>query len=562
MSALTRAAFYQRVSTDEQSDRDTIRSQDTALHKHFDAHFGDDSTEPWVYVGTFRDDGVSGTVPFEQRPEGKRLLQLIRSGEVNTVCVTRGDRLARDRGVAQAVASEFYDRDVAIRAVNEHVDLNSPTGRLMFSIMCDFSHFERELIRDRTRAGRDQVAGEGRFLNGPVPFGYEVVNDRLAPSTRVVEQLGCTEAELVMQIYQRIADGESAMSVVRWLRACGVPSIRRYFNKRKERYHEEVRPHWQHSRVRAMLHSPIYYGHRVLNHAKPGAGRLNGQLARIEQSIPPLVSRQLWDRAGEAMRGHVSNFNTATDDGFVYLLTGKLICAECGFRMVGNYRKGGPGHPTPRLLYACSRAKGRFHAQRTPGQHCVASTYEGTKIEEIILRAIDDVVEHPEQILAALAEQQREQHGNLAQKQGQSRALQQRIASLERGRAALVASMTAGDLSADEFRAASASNAAQIAETRREMSLLDAEDALVKALDAQLREAREVVDFVAEEWPKARAANDRPELRAMIQPLVQQVKISKDREIQYTILFERSHDSHCSHDYLRIVRPLALSRAA
>jgi site-specific DNA recombinase len=562
MTGLIRAAFYQRVSTDEQSDRDTIRSQDTALHKHFDAHFGDDATEPWVYVGTFRDDGVSGTVPFDQRPDGQRLLNLIRSGEVNMVCVTRGDRLARDRGVAQTIAREFYDRDISIEATNEHIDLKTSTGQLMFAIMCDFSHFERDLIRDRTTAGAIQLVSEGRFLCGPVPFGYDVVNDRLTPSVRLVEQLGCTEAELVIQIYERIAGGESAMSVVRWLRACGVPSIRRYFNKKKERYHEEIRPHWQHSRVRAMLHSPIYYGQRVLKHAQPGPGRLNRDMLRIEQSVPPLVSRQVWDRAGEAMRGHVSNFNTGTDDGFVYLLTGKMVCAECGFKMIGNYRKGAPDHPTPRLLYACSRAKGRFHAQRTPGQHCIAGTYEGTQIEEIVLRAIDDLVEHPEQTLQALAVQQGEQHGILAQQEGHARALQQRIASLERGRAALVESMQSGDLTAAEFRAASAKNTDQQAEVRRQMGLLEAEDALAKALDAQLREAREIVAFLGDEWPKARAAKDRPELRAMIQPLVQQVRISKDRSIQYTILFERSTDSHCSHDYLRIVRPLTLSRAA
>ena len=558
MTSLPRAAFYERVSTDEQSDRDTIRSQDAALHKHFDDRFRED----WVYVGTFRDDGVSGTVPFDQRPDGQRLLRLIRSGEVNTVCVTRGDRLARDRGVAQAIASEFYDRDIGIAATSEHIDLTTPAGRLMFSIMCDFSHFERGLIRDRTSAGALHSSAKGGSCAGrcrsATTLSTTVWRRRRASSSN----LGVPRLSLVVQIYQRIADGESGMSVVRWLRASGIPSIRRYFNKKKERYHVETRPHWQHSRVRAMLRSPIYYGQRVLNHAQPGAGRLTGRVARIEQSVPPLVDRQLWDRADAAMRGHVSNFNTGTDSGYVYLLSGKLVCAECGFKMIGNYRKPNADHATARLLYSCSRASGRFSAQRTPGQHCIASSYDGTQIEEIVLQAIDDLVEHPEQTLQALAVQQQEQHGVLAQQQGRTRTLQQRIAHLERGRAALVESMQSGDLTAVEFRAASARNTDQQAEVRREIGLLEAEDALASALDAQLREAREIVAFLGDEWPKAREANDRPELRAMIQPLVQQVTISKDRAISYTILFERSTDSHCSHEYLGIVRPLTSSSAA
>jgi hypothetical protein len=303
----------------------------------------------------------------------------------------------------------------------------------------------------------------------------------------------------------------------------------------------------------------VYYGQRTLSHAKVGAGRLNGQSTRIEQSVPSLVSRDLWERASAAMRGHVSNFHTTPSDGFIYLLSGKLVCAECGFRMIGNYRKANADHPTPRPLYACSRARGRFAAQRTPGEHCIGGTHDGTKLEHIVLEAIDDLIEHPQQTLDALAQQQQERHGNVAQQASQQKAIQQRLAKLEHGRAGLVEALTRGDLSADEFRTATANNASQSAEARRELSLLEADGALAQAIDAQLSEARDVIALLSEEWPLARAANDRAALRAMIGPLVQQVKVSRDKTVHYTILFERSSDSHHSCEYLRIGSPLSLA---
>ena len=555
-TSVPRVAFYERVSTDEQSERDTIRAQDRSLHKAYDHHFAEGTDQPWIYVGTFRDDGVSGTIPLDERPDGRRLMSLIRRGEVDLVCVSRSDRLARDRGVAEAIADEFWGRDVGIESTSEHIDLTTPAGRLQFALLCAFAHYERELIRDRTMAGRERHAGEGKFINGPVPFGYDVEDGFLVPSARLVPQLGCTEADLVTEIFERCAGGESLLGIMRWLRAAGVPSVKRYYNKKTERYKELSWPLWQHSRLLGMVNSKLYYGERLLKYNKPGSTKYRSIPAPITQSVPALVSKDLWQQAKKARQQHVSNFNTEREENYIYLLTGKLVCGSCGFTMIGNYHKGNKWHPTPRMHYACSRAKGKTNARRT-GVVCPAPVYvNGDKLEEFAKLEIDKILERPEQIIDALRAQQVERHGKLGQHEVQKKALRQRLAGLERGRAGLTALVTTGELTADEYRVQTADNARQAAEVRRELELLENEETLAEILLGQLRDAEQRVETLKEAWPKVRNGPRKP-LREYLQGLIQRVRVTKEREIEMTVLFDqRPSDKSYLCDFISVGRPV------
>jgi len=554
-----RRAFYERVSTDEQSERDTIRAQDKVLHKTYDHCFDEKAETSSVFAGTFRDDGVSGTIPMDQRPDGSRMMAMIRRGEIDIVCVSRSDRLARDRGVAEAIAEEFSGREIRIESPNEHIDLTSPAGRLQFAIMCAFSHFEREIIRDRTMAGRETHAQNGEFINGPIPFGYDVKNSVLVRSERIIKELGITEADLVVEIYERCANGESLLSIMRWLRAAGVPSIKRYYNKKSEKYKELVWPRWQHSRLLDIVNNEIYMGQRVLKYNKVGSNKYKSTPAPIVQIVPALVTRDLFERAKEARQKHISNFNSPRrSEDYVYLLTGKLVCGSCGFNMIGNYQKPRKGHHNEgRVYYACSHARGRTNARRT-GEVCSGPVYVmGDKLEELILERIDDIVARPDRVLESIRAQQLERHGSVGQNEAQKKALRQRLAALDRGRAGLADLVSSGDLTADEFRAKTATNASEAAEVRRELELLESEDTLAEALFGQLRDAEQLLTTLTVEWPRVRAADyPRVALRDFLKPLIQRVVIRKDRTVAWTILFDnRSVDSAKLCNFVSVGRP-------
>ena len=83
-----RIALYLRVSSEEQRDRETIEIQRAFLAQYCEL-YGHEVVE------TYADDGVSGTVPLRERPEGRRLLEDAQAKKFETLLVYRLDRLGR-----------------------------------------------------------------------------------------------------------------------------------------------------------------------------------------------------------------------------------------------------------------------------------------------------------------------------------------------------------------------------------------------------------------------------------------------------------------------------------
>jgi site-specific DNA recombinase len=134
-----RVALYLRVSSEEQRDRETIEIQDDFLEQYrglYDLEVAD----------IYKDDGVSGTIPLHERPEGRRLLEDAREGKFQTVLVYKLDRLRRTQlGILDA-ADRLERLGVALRSATEHYETATPQGRLMFQMLGSFAEFERSTI--------------------------------------------------------------------------------------------------------------------------------------------------------------------------------------------------------------------------------------------------------------------------------------------------------------------------------------------------------------------------------------------------------------------------------
>src|SRR5918994_3356992 len=83
-----RVALYLRVSSDEQRERESIKTQ-REFFEQYCKLYGLEVAE------TYADDGVSGTIPLHERPEGRRLLVDAREGKFDTMLVYKLDRLDR-----------------------------------------------------------------------------------------------------------------------------------------------------------------------------------------------------------------------------------------------------------------------------------------------------------------------------------------------------------------------------------------------------------------------------------------------------------------------------------
>jgi len=93
-------------------------------------------------------------------PARGRLAEVLRPGDA--LVVWRLDRLGRSLGDLIAWAGWLAERDIALISLQESIDTTTPSGRLTFHVFGALAEFERNLIRERTRAGLAAARARGR----------------------------------------------------------------------------------------------------------------------------------------------------------------------------------------------------------------------------------------------------------------------------------------------------------------------------------------------------------------------------------------------------------------
>jgi DNA invertase Pin-like site-specific DNA recombinase len=94
------------------------------------------------------------------RPGLAAALGFVREGDILTVW--KLDRLGRSLPHLIETVNALEARGVSFRSLTETIDTTTPGGRLIFHIFGALGQFERDLIRERTRAGLDAAAARGR----------------------------------------------------------------------------------------------------------------------------------------------------------------------------------------------------------------------------------------------------------------------------------------------------------------------------------------------------------------------------------------------------------------
>lgn len=94
------------------------------------------------------------------RPELHRLLDQLRPRDV--VVVWKLDRLSRSLKDLLTIMERIDQAGAGFQSLTEAVDTTTPAGRMMMSMLGAFAEFEREMIRERTRAGLEAARKEGR----------------------------------------------------------------------------------------------------------------------------------------------------------------------------------------------------------------------------------------------------------------------------------------------------------------------------------------------------------------------------------------------------------------
>lgn len=153
---------------------------------------------------------------FEDRVSGARsdraglkaALEFVRKGD--TLLVWRLDRLGRSLKELIEIISGLEKRGIGFKSLQESIDTTTSGGRLIFHVFGALAEFERNLIRERTRAGLEAARARGRKGGRPrildkkrVELAYRLYDEKEHTIKEICQILGISKPTLYTYLRRR-----------------------------------------------------------------------------------------------------------------------------------------------------------------------------------------------------------------------------------------------------------------------------------------------------------------------------------------------------------------------
>jgi putative DNA-invertase from lambdoid prophage Rac len=203
-----RAYGYVRVSTPDQAESGlSIDEQQTKIRARC-------LENGWNLEKIYVDAGVSGGIPLGQRPEGERLLRIVRPGDV--VVAAKMDRMFRSAANALHVVEDFKKRKISLWLLDLGNDCSgNGISELIVTILAAVAQFERGLISERIKDAKRAARRDGLHLGGTRQFGYDIAGGKLVPNA--------LEQDAIARMRRLRKRGRSLMVIRNAVRKAGVP---------------------------------------------------------------------------------------------------------------------------------------------------------------------------------------------------------------------------------------------------------------------------------------------------------------------------------------------------
>lgn len=175
-----RVALYARVSTHDQQ---TLPMQLETMRAYAER-------KGWQIALTVEEVG-SGA---KTRPRREELLRAARRREIDVIVVWRLDRWGRSLVDLVSTLQEVTALNVGFVSLSEALDLTTPAGRAFAGMLAVFAEFERDILRDRVKAGIAQARKEGR------PHGRPAKIAGKSTEIRDLAQNGLSKSAIAKQL--------------------------------------------------------------------------------------------------------------------------------------------------------------------------------------------------------------------------------------------------------------------------------------------------------------------------------------------------------------------------
>src|SRR6202158_4398569 len=175
-----RAGLYARVSTHDQQ---TLPLQIRAMREYA-------TKRGWSIVAQIKEVGSGAS----QRELRTTLIAAARRREIDVVLVWRLDRWGRSVADLVSMLQDLQHLGVGFVSLTEALDLTTPAGRAMAGLLAVFAEFEREILRERVRAGLAHARQNGQRLGRPLTAGLQ------ADQVRKLYRAGVSKAEIARRL--------------------------------------------------------------------------------------------------------------------------------------------------------------------------------------------------------------------------------------------------------------------------------------------------------------------------------------------------------------------------
>jgi site-specific DNA recombinase len=432
-------ALYVRVSTNRQQQTQTIEQQLDRLRASVAAHPDWHLRDEHIY----RDEGYSGT--SLNRPGLDRLRDHAAFAAFEQVLITSPDRLAR-KYIHQVLLLEelakvgcqvvFLDRPMS----------DTPHDQLLLHIRGAVAEYERSLIADRMRRGRQAKLRSGHLLPWTIPpYGYLL--DPAHPRDPRCVRIDPSKAAVVAQIFAWYTDLQAPATlywVAQQLTEARIPTPR-------------GGPRWNRSTIRAILRDPTYSGttysgrtHTVrakrrqspLQPIGPGTSQQptppDGWIAI---AVPTIVSRDTFE-AAQTRLDQNTRWARRHNTAYNYLLRALVSCGRCQLACSGRTDHHGYSY------YLC---RGRTDGLRAaPAARCTAPYIPAPALDALVWQDLCQILAEPALIAHEL---QRAQAGEWLPQalQARRRTIHEALRQLERQQARLLEIYLAELIEREEF---------------------------------------------------------------------------------------------------------------
>jgi putative DNA-invertase from lambdoid prophage Rac len=175
-----RVGLYARVSTHDQQ---TLPMQLSAMRDYVERR-------GWRAVLTVEDVGSGASL----RPRRDELLRAARRRELDAIVVWRLDRWGRSLVDLVTTLQELASLQVGFVSLSEALDLTTPGGRALAGMLAVFAEFERDILRERVRAGIAQARKDGR------PHGRPPTVAKRVDQIRDLAEQGLSKSEIARRL--------------------------------------------------------------------------------------------------------------------------------------------------------------------------------------------------------------------------------------------------------------------------------------------------------------------------------------------------------------------------